>query len=113
MEKYKSFSVPIEKKITKNDKGSNESVATIIDSARLMASLLPNLVDNLAEETHKVKCKDYDFFLEYEHFKENSVKHKCLSCNKDHLNKTDEELKKDSKTHLSFLIMISIYLFCC
>ena len=78
-----------------------------------MASSLPNLVDNLAEEIHKVKCKDCDCFLECENFKENSVKYKCLSCSKDHSNKIDEELKKDSRTHLSFLIMISINLFCC
>ena len=52
-EKYKIFSVPIEKEITKIDKEDNESVATIsyklkfIDSARFMATSLSNLVDNL------------------------------------------------------------------
>ena len=70
--KYKTFFVPIEKKVTKIDKDGNESVVSIyykikfIDSARFMASALSNLVDNLTEEIHKVKCKDWDCFLEYE-----------------------------------------------
>ena len=60
-EKYKTFSVPIEKEVTKIDKDSNESVATrsykikFINSARFMASSLSNLVDNLAERIHKCK----------------------------------------------------------
>ena len=62
-EKYKIFSVPIEKEITKIDKEGNESVATIsyklkfIDSARFMATSLSSLVDKLKEGIHKVKCK--------------------------------------------------------
>ena len=31
-----------------------------------MASLVSNLVDNLSEGIHKMKCKDCDCFLEYE-----------------------------------------------
>ena len=31
-----------------------------------MASLVSNLVDNLSEGIHKLKCKDCDCFLEYE-----------------------------------------------
>ena len=46
-----------------------------------MASLLSNLVDNLAEEVHKIKCKDC--FFEYESVKDNLIKYKYLSCNKD------------------------------
>ena len=71
-EKYKTFSVPIGKKVTNIDKDGNESVVTIsykikfIDSARFMASSLSNLVDNLAKGIHKIKCKDCDCFLEYE-----------------------------------------------
>ena len=37
-----------------------------INSARFMGSLLSNLVNNLAERIHKIKCKDCDCFLEYE-----------------------------------------------
>ena len=60
-EKYKTFSVPIEKEVTKIDKDSNESVATrsykikFINSARFMASSLSDLVDNLAGRIHKCK----------------------------------------------------------
>ena len=79
-----------------------------------MASLLSYLVDNLAEGIHKIKCKDCDCFLEYESINDNLIRYKCLCCNKDYSNKLDEKLKKnDLRTHLSFLIMISINLFCC
>ena len=66
-----------------------------------MASCLSNLVDILAEEIHKIKYKNCDCFLEYESVKDYLIKYKFLSCNKDY-----------SRTHLSFLIMISINLFC-
>ena len=95
-EKYKPFLVSIEKEITNVDKEGNESVVTIshkikfIDSARFMATLLSNLVDNLTEGIHKNKCKDCDCFLEYGSVKDNLIKQKCLSCNKDYLNKIDE-----------------------
>ena len=52
MEKFKTFSVPTEKEVTKVDKDGNESVVTIsykikfIDSARFMASSLSNLAGN-------------------------------------------------------------------
>ena len=68
-----------------------------------------NLVDNLIEGIHKIKCKDCDCFLEYESVKDSLIKYKCWSCNKNHSNKIDEEFKKkkkDSRTHFSFLIMI-------
>ena len=73
-----------------------------------MASSLSNLVDKLSEAIHKIKCTDCDCFLEYESLTNNLIKYKCLSCNKDNLNKLDEELKKRFKKYLSFLIMISI-----
>ena len=62
-----------------------------------MASSLSNLVDNLAEGIHKIKCKDCDCFLEYESVKDNLIKYKCLSCNKDYSNKLDEKFKKRFK----------------
>ena len=71
-EKYKALSVSIKKEVTKIDKDGNQSVVNIsykikfIASARFMASSLSNLVVNLAEDIHKVKCKDCDCFLEYE-----------------------------------------------
>ena len=116
-EKYKTFSIPVAKELTKIDKDGNESVVTIsykikfIDSARFMTRSLSSLVYNLAEGIHKIKFKDCDCFLEYESVKGNLIKYKCLSCNKDYSNKLDE--KSDLRIHLSFLIMILINLFCC
>ena len=54
-----------------------------IDSARFMVMPLSNLVDNLAEGTHKTKCKDCNCcFLEYENVNGNLINYKDLSCNK-------------------------------
>ena len=69
--------------------------------ARFMASLLSNLVANLAEGIYKIKCGDSNCFLEYESVNDKFIKYKSLSCNKDYSNKLDEKL------------MISIMLFCC
>ena len=117
-EKYKTFSVPMKKEIKKISKDGNEIVTTIsykikfINSSRFIASSLSNLVDNLSEWIRKIKYKDCDCFLEYESVKDNLIKYKCLSCNKDYSKKLDEELDKKFKDTLSFLTMISINLFC-
>ena len=101
--KVQTFSVPVKKKIRKIDKDGNKSVITIsykikfFDSARFMTTSLSNLVDNLTEGIHKIKCKDCDYFLEYESVKDNLIKYNCLSCNKDYSNKLDEKLKKQFK----------------
>ena len=73
-----------------------------MDNARFMAPSLSNLVDNLTEGIHKIKCKDCDCFLEYESVKDNLIKYKCLSCNKDYSNKIDEEIKKRFKNTFKF-----------
>ena len=107
----------MEKDVIKVNKEGNESVATIsykikfINSARFMASLLSNLVDNLAGRIHKFRFKDCGYLLEYESVKDNLIKYKCLSCNKDYSNKLDEE--SNSRAHFGFLIMILINLFSC
>ena len=44
-----------------------------------MATSFSNLVDNLAEEIHNIKCKDCDCLLEYESVKNDLIKFKCLS----------------------------------
>ena len=106
--KYKAFSVPIEKKITKVDKDSNESVVTIsykiefIYSARFMGSSLANLVDNPVKGIHKIKCKDCDCLLAYESVKDDLVRWKCLPCNKDYWKKINEEFKKRFKNTFNF-----------
>ena len=43
-----------------------------------------------------------DCFLEYESVKDNLIKYKCLSCNKDYSNKIYEELKKRFKSTFKF-----------
>ena len=89
-------------------KDDNESVVTIsykikfIDSAKFMATSLWNLVDNLTEGIPKIKCKVCDYFLEYESVKDNLIKYKCLSCNKEYLNNIDKELKKTFKNIFKF-----------
>ena len=92
----------------KIDKDGDESVITMpcklkfIDSKRFMANSLSNVADKLAEGIHKIKCKDCDCFLEYESVKDNLMKYKCLSCNKDYSNKLDEKLKKRLKNTFEF-----------
>ena len=40
-----------------------------------MVSSLSNFVDNLTEGIHKIKCKDYDCYLEYESLKDKLIKY--------------------------------------
>ena len=65
-----------------------------------MRSSLLNLVNNLAEGIHKIKCKyrheykkyetcqikykDCDCFLECTNFKDDLIEYKCLCCNKNY-----------------------------
>ena len=83
-------------KITEIDKDGNESVITIfykiklIDRASLMTTSSSNFVDNPTEGMYK----DCHFFLKYESAKDNLIKYKYLSCNKDYSRKNDEGLKK-------------------
>ena len=103
-EKYITFSIPIEKEVTKIDKNGIEIIKTIsyrlqfVDSARFMASSLSNLVNNLAEGIHKTKCKyndkkgetcrikykDCNYFFEYTSFKDDLIEYKCLCCNENY-----------------------------
>ena len=67
--KNKTFSISIKKEIIKIDKDGNETVENIsykikfTNTARIMASSLSNLVDNLMERIHKIKCKIVVIFL--------------------------------------------------
>ena len=65
----------------KLNKDGNEDIIAIsynikfIDKARCVATSLSNLVVyNLAEETHKIKCKDCNCFSEYESVNYNLMK---------------------------------------
>ena len=71
---------------------------------------LSNLVNNLSEEFHRIKCKfghddkkcetcrikyKYcDCFVEYTNFKDHLIEYKCLCCSKDYQHKFDEKLKE-------------------
>ena len=87
---YITFTVPIEKEVTRIDHNGEVTkkisyILQFIDSARYMVSLLSNLVSNLSEGIHRIKgkyghndkkcgtCgikyKYCDCFLEYANFK--------------------------------------------
>ena len=60
-----------------------------------MASSLSNLIDNLAEGIHNIKCKDCNWFLEYKTVKdENVIKYKCAPCNKNYSSKIKIVIQK-------------------
>ena len=67
-----------------------------------MAASLSDLVHSLTEIIHKIKCKDCHCFFEYQSVKEQSIKCKCLSCNKDYSNNIDVELKNRFKNTFKF-----------
>ena len=62
-EKYITFTIKIEKEVTRIDKNGEELTKNIsyilqfIDSTRFMASSLSNLVNTFSEVIHKIKCK--------------------------------------------------------
>ena len=64
---------------------------------KIYVNYVDNLVDNLTEGIHKIKCKDCYFFLKYESAKDNLIKYKFLSCNKNYSNKSDEEFNNALK----------------
>ena len=105
-EKYITFTVPIEQEITRIDKNGEEITKNMsymlqfIYSARFMASTVSNLVNNLSEGIHKIRCKhghvdkkyetygikykSSDCFLEYINFKNDLIEYKCICCNKNY-----------------------------
>ena len=92
-EKYVTFTILIEKEVTRIDK-SISYILQFIDRARFTASSLSNLVNNLSEGTHRIKCKfghdnkkcekcgiryKYcDCFLECTNFKDDLIENKSL-----------------------------------
>ena len=113
-EQYITFTFPKENKVTRIDKNGEKITKNLsyilqfID--RLLAGSLSNLVQNLSEGIHKIKCKyghhdkkcqtcrsKYKYcncFLEYTNFKDYLIGYKCLCCNKNYRQKFDEKLKK-------------------
>ena len=61
IEEYITFTVPIEKEVTRVDTNRKEmtknisSILQFINSARFMASSLSNLANNLSEGIHRIK----------------------------------------------------------
>ena len=72
-EKYITFTVPIEKEVTRIDKNGEEITKNIsyilqfIDSGGFMVSSLSNLVNNLSEGIHKIKCKFWHNYKNLKH----------------------------------------------
>ena len=72
-EKYINFTVPIGEEVDKNGEEITKNISYVlqfIDSASFMASSLSNLVNNVSEGIHRVKC---DWFLEYRNFKDDLI----------------------------------------
>ena len=81
-----------------------------IDSARSMTRLLPNFVDILGKEVHKIKCKyghddknceaggikykDFECCLVYINVKNDLILYKGLCCNCNYQKELDQNLKK-------------------
>ena len=59
----KTFTVPIQNKVTRIDKNEEEIIKNIsyilhfFDSARFIAGSLSNFFKNLSEGNHKIECK--------------------------------------------------------
>ena len=127
-EKYITYTVPVEKEVTRTDKNGEEITKNIsyilqfIDSSRVMASLLSKLVNNHSEGVNRVKCKfggdgkkgetcgiKYKYcecFLEYSNFKDDLKEYKCLCCSKNYP-------RNDFLIHTYFLTATIISLFYC
>ena len=115
-EKYITFTVPIQKEVTRTDKNEEETtkntsyILQFIDNARFMASSLSNLVNNLSDRLHRTKCKlehddknceecriKYKYchcFLEYTNLKDDVIEYKCLVCDTNCQRNLEEKLKK-------------------
>ena len=111
-----TFTVPIEKQVTRIYKNGEEIAKDIsyilqfVNNTRVMTSSLSNFVNNPSEEIHSVKCKFWhddkkcetcgikykycDCFLEYTDFKNNLIEYKCLCCDKNYQHNFDEKLKE-------------------
>ena len=87
-EKYITFSVPVIKEITKKDKNGNDKITKIsykikfIDSCRFMSTSLSDLVSNLSERLHNVRCIDCKSCLDYMTTKDEQLILRCFRCKK-------------------------------
>ena len=104
-EKYITFSVPIEKEITRTDKDGNDKTTKIsykikfIDSYRFMSTSLSNLVNNLSDAVHSDKCTDCNSYLDYVRNKDElqsctQLTFRCFECKKNYKKDFNKELIK-------------------
>ena len=83
-EKFITFTVPIEKEVTRIDENGTEIrknisyILQFIDSARFIKLGF----DDKKCETCGIKYKHCDCFLEYINFKRDLIEYKCLCCSK-------------------------------
>ena len=77
-----------------------------------MSSILSNLADNLSEGLHSDKCSDCKYYLHYMSVKDDQLVFRCFECKKNYKKDFNKDLIKKLQAHSSFLIMISINLFC-
>ena len=113
---YITFTAPVEKEITRIDKNGEEVtknksyILQFIDSPRFVPSSLSNLLNNLSERIHRIKCQYSHIdktsetcgiidevcncFLEYTELEDDLIEYKCLRCNSNYQQKCDEKLKE-------------------
>ena len=103
---YKSFSIPIKKKIKKIDKEGNETDKSIsykikfIDSMGFMATSLAKPIHSLFEIYSK-KCRDKNCKseCEFKRVKNNKVSYNCKKCSREQLKPINRLIKKFSNTY--------------
>ena len=114
-EKYITFSVPIEKEITKKDNNGYDKITKLsykiklIDSYRFMSTSLSKLVDNLLEGLHNDRCIDCKSCLDYVKIKDNQLIFRCFSCKNNYEKDFNKEL---IQIYMNFAMEILINLFC-
>ena len=114
--KIHNFCSSNRKKVERVDKNGGEItknmsyILQFIDRAKFMVCSLSNVVNNLSEGIHRIRCKyghddkkyqtcrikyKYcDCFLQYKNFKDDLIEYKCLCCNKNYQQEFDEKLKE-------------------
>ena len=117
--KLQTFPFPTEKDVAKIDKDSNQSVVTVSQNKiyrqyKIYGKLRYQiLLIILQKKFIKLNVKIVIAFFEQESVQDSLIIYKCLSCNKDQSKKLKNNLKRDSRTSFSFVMMIPIYLFRC
>ena len=100
IEKYRTFSVPIKKEITKKDKDGNDKTTKIsykikfIDSFRFISSSLSSLAHNLSEGLHNDRCTDCKSYLDYMASKDEKLIFRCFECKRNYEKYFNKELIK-------------------